>query len=93
MTTMTTVGTPKTSDYDGRIVEISVTGVCNQNVKRVSSYTMKVPHNRMNEAMREIYSLGGKVTGVTVLGAKSETTATAKRTSKSSTTKRSSKRK
>ena len=70
-TTMSTVGTATMSDYDGRIVEITVAGVCNQSIKRVSNYTVKVPHNRMSDAMREINSLGGKITGVTVLGNKS----------------------
>ncbi len=65
---MTTVGTPQMSDYGGRIVEIQVTGICRQDVKRVSSYTMKVPHSRMNQAMREIYRLGGQVTAVNSLG-------------------------
>ncbi len=67
MSIMTTVGIPQMSDYAGRIVEITVTGVCRQDVKRVSSYTVKVPHSRMNEAMREIYLLGGKVADVKVL--------------------------
>ena len=67
MDTMTTVGNLQVSNYEGRIVEIQVTGVCRQDVKRVSSYTVKVPHSRMNEAMREIYLLGGKVSGVKVL--------------------------
>lgn len=69
MANMTTVGTPQISDYSGRIVEIQVSGVCRQDVKRVSAYSVKVPHSRMNEAMREIYSLGGKVAGVKVLAA------------------------
>ena len=64
---MTTVGILQMSNYAGRIVEITVTGVCRQNVKRVSSYTMKVAQNRMNEAMREIYLLGGKVADIKVL--------------------------
>ena len=64
---MTTVGILQMSNYAGRIVEITVTGVCRQNVKRVSSYTMKVDQNRMNEAMREIYLLGGKVADIKVL--------------------------
>ena len=64
---MTTVGTPQMSNYDGRIVEIEVTSVCRQDVKRVSTYRTKVPHSRMNQAMQEISNLGGKVTGVTVL--------------------------
>jgi len=68
MTQMTTIGTPKISNYDDRIVEIEVTGVCRQDVKRVSNYKKKVAHSRMNEAMREIYSLGGKVVGVKLLG-------------------------
>ncbi|MCL2933465.1 MAG: hypothetical protein MGG11_14805 [Trichodesmium sp. MAG_R03] len=67
MTQMTTIGTPQMSNYDGRIVEIEVTGVCRQNIKRVSTYKKKVAHSRMNEAMREISSLGGKVVGVTLL--------------------------
>ena len=68
MAQMTTIGAPQMSDYSGRILEIHVTGVCRQDVKRVSAYKMKVPHSRMNQAMREISSLGGKVVGVTVLG-------------------------
>ena len=69
---MTTIATPQISDYDSRMVQINVTGVCKQNIKRVSNYQIKVPHHRLNEAMREIYSLGGKITGVNVLGNKSE---------------------
>ena len=65
---MTTIGTLQISDYDGRILEINVTGVCRQNVTRVSNYTMRVPHSRMNEAMQEINSLGGKISSVTLLG-------------------------
>ena len=70
-TTMANVGTYTLSDYENRIVEISVAGVCNQNVRRVSNYTVKLPQNRMSDAMREIHSLGGKITGVTVLDGKS----------------------
>ena len=66
-TTMANVGTYTLSDYENRIVEISVAGVCNQNVRRVSNYTVKLPQNRMSDAMREIHSLGGKITGVTIL--------------------------
>ncbi|NEP14477.1 MAG: rod-capping linker protein [Symploca sp. SIO2C1] len=68
MAQMTTVGTPQVSDYSGRIVEIEVTGVCRQDVKRVSAYKVKVPHSRMNQAMQEIYRLGGRVTAVKTLG-------------------------
>ncbi|MCL2924900.1 MAG: hypothetical protein MGF17_09825 [Trichodesmium sp. MAG_R04] len=67
MTQMTTIGTPQMSNYNGRILEIEVTGVCRQDIKRVSTYKKKVAHSRMNEAMREIYSLGGRVVGVTLL--------------------------
>ena len=66
-TTMANVGTYTLSDYENRIVEISVAGVCNQNVRRVSNYTVKLPQNRMSDAMREIHSSGGKITGVTIL--------------------------
>ena len=67
MSQMTTVGTPQVSNYNGRIVEIEVTGVCRQDVKRVSAYKVKVPHSRMNQKMREIYNLGGRVTAVKTL--------------------------
>lgn len=96
---MRTVETPIISNYDGRVVQINVTGVCNQSIKRVSSYQIKVPHNRMNQAMREIFSLGGKITGVNVFAHKSETTSTkgevvtkapVKQVSKSTTPKRTS---
>ena len=81
-TTMATSATPSISNYDGRIVEFSVTGVCNQNLKRVSSYTMKVPYNRMRQTMREIHSIGGKIAGVTVLDGKAESKTESKAESK-----------
>ncbi|NET59376.1 MAG: rod-capping linker protein [Symploca sp. SIO2E6] len=68
MSQMATVGTPQVSNYSGRIVEIEVTGVCRQDVKRVSAYKIKVPQSRMNQKMREIYRLGGQVTAVKPLG-------------------------
>ncbi len=67
MSGMTTTGTIKTSDYDGRIVEIKATGVCRQDVMRTSDYTVKGSHSNMVQEMRKIHRLGGKVTGVTVL--------------------------
>ncbi|MDE5099514.1 MAG: hypothetical protein O4861_14735 [Trichodesmium sp. St16_bin4-tuft] len=68
MTQMTTIETFQMSNYDDRIIEIEVTGVCRQDVKRVSTYKKKVSHKRMNQALREIYSLGGKIVSVTLLG-------------------------
>ncbi|MBS9771753.1 MAG: hypothetical protein J7F05_15190, partial [Trichodesmium erythraeum GBRTRLIN201] len=73
MKQMTTIETSQMSNYDDRIIEIEVTGVCRQDFKRVSTYKKKVSHKRMNEALREIYSLGGKIVSVTLLG---ESTAT-----------------
>ena len=73
MKQMTTIETSQMSNYDDRIIEIEVTGVCRQYFKRVSTYKKKVSHKRMNEALREIYSLGGKIVSVTLLG---ESTAT-----------------
>ena len=37
-----------------------------------SSYQIKVPHYRLNEAIREIYSLEGKITDVSLLGIDTE---------------------
>ncbi|MGK7872838.1 MAG: phycobilisome linker polypeptide [Xenococcaceae cyanobacterium] len=71
MAGMTTTGTTNLSDYDGRTVEIKVTGVCRQDVMRMSDYTVKVPHSRMVQTMQNINRLGGKVTGVTVASSSS----------------------
>ena len=81
-TTMATSATPSISNYDGRIVEFSVTGVCNQKLRRVSSYTMKVPYNRMRQTMQEIHSIGGKIAGVNVFDGKAESKSESKAESK-----------
>ena len=67
MAGMTATCTNNLSDYDGRVVELSVSGVCRQNVMRMSNYTVKVPHSRMSEEIQNIHRLGGKVAGVKVL--------------------------
>ncbi|MEM6445547.1 MAG: phycobilisome linker polypeptide [Cyanobacteria bacterium P01_D01_bin.123] len=63
---MTTIGTLGTSSYGTRTVEIEVTGVCQQDVAKTSTYTVKVPYSRMSQAMQSINRMGGKVAGVTV---------------------------
>ncbi|NEP01801.1 MAG: rod-capping linker protein [Symploca sp. SIO2E9] len=64
MAGMNTTGTPTRSEYDDRTVEIEVTGVCRQDVMRISNYKVRVPHNRMVQAMQNINRLGGKVASV-----------------------------
>lgn len=66
MAGMTTIGTLGTSSYGTRTVEIEVTGVCQQDVAKTSTYTVKVPYSRMSQAMQSINRMGGKVAGVTV---------------------------
>ena len=66
MAGMVTNGTIGVSGYDSRCVTLTVSGVCRQDVMKTSNYTVKVPHNRMPQAMQNIHRLGGKVVGVAV---------------------------
>lgn len=67
MSGMITTGNTNTSSYASRTVEIEVTGVCRQDVMRRSNYTLKIPYSRMSQTMKNIYTMGGKVTKVTLL--------------------------
>jgi phycocyanin-associated rod protein len=58
-------GTGVNSD---RQVSMVVTGVNNNDYSRTADVVMNVPFSRMNETMRLINSLGGKITGVVVSG-------------------------
>jgi phycocyanin-associated rod protein len=58
-------GTGVNSD---RQVSMVVTGVSNNDYSRTADVVMNVPFSRMNETMRLINSLGGKITGVVVSG-------------------------
>jgi len=58
-------GTGVNSD---RQVSMVVTGVNNNDYSRTADVVMNVPFSRMNQTMRLINSLGGKITGVVVSG-------------------------
>jgi phycocyanin-associated rod protein len=58
-------GTGVNSD---RQVSMVVTGVSNNDYSRTADVVMNVPFSRMNETMRLINSLGGKITDVVVSG-------------------------
>jgi len=58
-------GTGVNSD---RQVSIVVTGVNNNDYSRTADMVMNVPFSRMNETMRLVNAMGGKITNVVVTG-------------------------
>ena len=58
-------GTGMNSD---RQVSLVVTGVNNNDYSRTADLVMNVPFSRMNETMRLVNSLGGRITNVVVSG-------------------------
>lgn len=48
------------------IVEFSVTGVCRQSIAKTSDFTVRVPQDRMSQAMQNIHQMGGKITGISL---------------------------
>lgn len=74
MSGMTTTGTTSVSNYSNRTVVIEVTGVCRQDIMKTSNYTVKVPYNRMQQTLQNIYSMGGKVANVTLLSTQTSKT-------------------
>lgn len=64
MSGMITLGDTNISTYDSRTVTIEVTGVCRQDVMRISNYTVKVPYSRMSQTIQNIKLMGGKVAGI-----------------------------
>jgi phycocyanin-associated rod protein len=61
-------GTRGTSFTSGRQVTIQVTGLANNDYARRADCVMQVPYTRMNETLRLVHRLGGKVTHVSVSG-------------------------
>ena len=61
-------GTRGTSFSNGRQVTITVTGLANHDFVRSSDCVMQVPYTRMNETMRLVQRMGGKITEVAVSG-------------------------
>jgi phycocyanin-associated rod protein len=61
-------GTRGTSSVSGRQVTITVTGLARNDFIRSADCVMQVPYTRMNETMRLVHRLGGKITDVSVSG-------------------------
>ena len=61
-------GNRGTSFSSGRRVTITVTGLAKNDFVRTADYVMKVPYTRMNETLRLVHRLGGKITDVAVTG-------------------------
>jgi len=61
-------GTRGTSFSSGRQVTFTVTGLANNDYSRTADLVMNVPYTRMNETMRMVQRMGGKITGVSVSG-------------------------
>ena len=61
-------GVRNTSASNDRQVTINVTGLARNDFVRSSDCVMQVPYTRMNETLRLVHRLGGKVTSVSVTG-------------------------
>lgn len=61
-------GSRGTSFTSSRQVTFTVTGLANNDYSRTADMTMNVPYTRMNETMRLVQRMGGKITGVSVNG-------------------------
>ena len=61
-------GTRGTSFVSGRQVTITVTGLARNDFIRSADCVMQVPYTRMNETMRLVHRLGGRITNVAVIG-------------------------
>lgn len=57
-----------TSFASGRQVTFTVTGLANNDFSRTADLVMNVPYTRMNETMRMVQRMGGKITAVNVSG-------------------------
>jgi len=55
-----------------RQVFLTVTGVSNNDYSRTAEMVMNVPYSRMNEIMRRVNNMGGKIVGVSVTGPTSD---------------------
>jgi phycocyanin-associated rod protein len=61
-------GTRGTGLSSSRQVALTVTGVSNNDYSRTADMVMNVPFTRMNETMRLVHSLGGRIVSVCVTG-------------------------
>jgi phycocyanin-associated rod protein len=61
-------GNRGTSFVSSRQVSISVTGLANNEYSRTADLILQVPYTRMNETMRNVQRMGGRITAVSVSG-------------------------
>ena len=61
-------GTRNTTASNDRQVTIEVTGLSRNDFVRSSDCVMQVPYTRMNETLRLVHRMGGKITNVSVTG-------------------------
>jgi len=61
-------GNRGTSFSNDRQVTFTVTGLANNDYSRTADVVMNVPFTRMNETLRLVHRMGGKVTEVSVSG-------------------------
>ena len=61
-------GNRGTSYSNDRQVTLTVTGLANNDYSRTADVVMNVPYTRMNETMRMVQRMGGKITAVDVSG-------------------------
>ncbi|MFM7549195.1 MAG: phycobilisome linker polypeptide [Cyanobacteriota bacterium] len=61
-------GARNTNSSNDRQVTINVTGLARNEFVRSSDCILQVPYTRMNETLRLVHRLGGKVTSVSVTG-------------------------
>jgi phycocyanin-associated rod protein len=61
-------GNRGTSFSNDRQVSFTVTGLANNDYSRTADLVVNVPYTRMNEAMRQVQRMGGKITAVNVTG-------------------------
>jgi len=57
-----------------RQVALSVTGMNNIDYSRTADMVMNVPFTRMNETMRLVHSMGGRIVSVSVTGGSTDGT-------------------
>jgi phycocyanin-associated, rod len=75
-------GTRGTGLNNARQVSLTVTGMNNNDFSRTADLVMNVPFTRMNETMRLIQGMGGRIVGVAVSGGASDAAAPAPRKGK-----------
>lgn len=61
-------GNRGTSFSNDRQASFTVTGLANNDYSRTADVVMNVPYTRMNETMRLVQRMGGKITAVNVTG-------------------------